>query len=210
MPWLCSRTIAHSDWQAATTRPSMYFSSGAVTASTLSNGEEASAGYAPSGKGGPTARPSTCCTRAASTTGRSLPPCSPVESLQTIGDALHHRIAKREFGAGTRVLLDRLVRQLGADPDDIRGPEAQSHFELALAVASGIADAALGARSAAASLHLGFVPVTWEPYELVVPGDRLGLARPLIEAVEDPSTQRRIGALTGYDLADAGRVFDAV
>jgi molybdate-binding protein len=130
-------------------------------------------------------------------------------SLQTIRDALQHRIAKREFGAGTRVLLDRLVRQFGGDPDAIRGPEAQSHFELALAVASGIADAALGARSAATALHLGFVPVTWEPYELVVPGDRLGLAWPLIEALEDPSTQQRIAALTGYDLADAGQVFDA-
>ena len=126
--------------------------------------------------------------------------------LQSIGDALPHRIAKREFGAGTRVLLDRLVRQLGRDPDDIRGPEAQSHFELALAVASGIADAALGARSAAAALQLGFVPVTWEPYELVVPGDRLGLTKPLIEALEDPSTQKRITALTGYDLTNAGQI----
>lgn len=129
--------------------------------------------------------------------------------LQSIRHALPHRIAKREFGAGTRVLLDRLVRQVGGDPDAIRGPEAQSHFELALAVASGIADAALGARSAAAALHLGFVHVTWEPYELVVPGDRLGLTRSLIEALEDSSTQQRIAALTGYDLADAGQVLDA-
>ncbi len=126
--------------------------------------------------------------------------------LQSIRDALPLRIAKREFGAGTRVLLDRLVRQLGGDPDGIRGPEAQSHFELALAVASGIADAALGARSAAAALHLGFVHVMWEPYELVVPGDRLGLTRPLIEALEDSSTRRQIAALTGYDLTDAGHI----
>jgi len=129
--------------------------------------------------------------------------------LRSIGDALAHRIAKREFGAGTRVLLDRLVRRLGRDPDAIRGPEAQSHFELALAVASGIADAALGARSAATALHLGFVPVTWEPYELVVPGDRLGLTTPLIDALKDPSIQQRIASLTGYDLADAGKVSDA-
>lgn len=129
--------------------------------------------------------------------------------LRSVRDAVHHRIARREFGAGTRVLLDRLVRELGADPDGLRGPEAQSHFELALAVASGIADAALGARSAAAALHLDFVPVTWEPYELVVPGDRLGLASPLIDAAHDRETRREIEALTGYDLADAGRVSDA-
>lgn len=129
--------------------------------------------------------------------------------LQSLGDALTHRIAKREFGAGTRVLLDRLVLQLGEDPDAIRGPEAPSHFELALAVASGIADAALGARSAATALHLGFVPITWEPYELVVPGDRLGLIRPLIDTLEDPSTQQQITDLTGYDLADAGQIIDA-
>jgi len=129
--------------------------------------------------------------------------------LRSVADALNHRLARREFGAGTRVLLDRLVRQLDRNPDDIRGPEANSHFELALAVAAGIADAALGARSAAEALHLDFVPVTWEPYELVVPGDRLGLASPLIDAVRDPGIRQQIEALTGYDLTDAGHVSDA-
>ena len=78
-----------------------------------------------------------------------------------------------------------------------------------MAVASGIADAALGARSAAAALRLDFVNITWEPYQLVVPGDRLGVARPLIEALGAAVTQEQIASLTGYDLSDAGRIYPA-
>ena len=183
-----------------------------------------------SGRGGPMARPSICYTKAASTTDRSPPPCSPAETRRSSISGVESkasssptatRSACNPFATPSHIASPnensvpaRACSSIASSdnsvaiPTHIRGPEAQSHFELALAVASGIADAALGARSAAAALHLGFVPVTWEPYELVVPGDRLGLTRPLIEALEDPSTEQRIAALTGYDLADAGQVFD--
>lgn len=116
------------------------------------------------------------------------------------------RLAQRGPGTGTRVLLDRLLSDAGIDPDAVAGPGAASHLEVALAVASGLADAGLGIRSAARALDLEFVVVAWEPYELALSVDALGAAAPLVTALRDPAVRERIRGLGGYDLAAAGDV----
>ena len=116
------------------------------------------------------------------------------------------RVAKREVGAGTRVLLDQLLIATGIAPDDVKGPTLHSHLEIALAVASGIADVGLGVRAATNDLNLGFIPLTWEPYDLALSGDALGAASPLITALRDPTVQASISKLGGYDLESAGTV----
>jgi molybdate-binding protein len=120
------------------------------------------------------------------------------------GDLCGRLVARREPGAGTRVLLDQLLIGTGADPHTVHGPELGSHLEIALAVASGIADAALGLRATITDLGLEFVPLTWESYDVALAGAALGAARPLITAVTDPDVQAAIVALGGYDLTDAG------
>ncbi|MGH3671916.1 MAG: substrate-binding domain-containing protein, partial [Pseudonocardiaceae bacterium] len=72
------------------------------------------------------------------------------------------RVAKREVGAGTRVLLDQLLTGAGIAPDNVSGPELASHLEIALAVASGVTDVGLGVRAAANDLDLDFIAVAWE------------------------------------------------
>ncbi|HKR50861.1 MAG TPA: helix-turn-helix transcriptional regulator [Pseudonocardiaceae bacterium] len=116
------------------------------------------------------------------------------------------RVAKREVGAGTRVLLDQLLTSAGIAPDDVAGPELGSHLEIALAVASGIADVGLGVRAAANGLGLDFIAVAWECYDIALAEDALGAARPLITALRDPAVRASIIALGGYDLAWAGTV----
>jgi molybdate-binding protein len=116
------------------------------------------------------------------------------------------RVARRPFGTGTRVLLDRLLTDAGIEPASVAGPEAGSHLEVAMTVASGQADAGLGVRAAATTLDLAFVPVTWEDFDIVLSGDALPAAEPLIAALRDPSVQSSVGALGGYDLSRAGRV----
>lgn len=113
-------------------------------------------------------------------------------------------VARREPGAGTRVLLDQLL--IGADvgPHTVHGPELTSHLEIALAVASGIADVALGLRAMATDLGLEFLPLTWESYDIALGRDRLGAARALVEAVTDPEVRAAIEQLGGYDLTRAG------
>ncbi len=116
------------------------------------------------------------------------------------------RIARRPNGAGTRVLLDRLLTEAGIAPAAVTGPEAATHLEVAMSVASGQADAGLGVRAAATALDLDFVPVVWEDFDIVLSGDALPAAEPLLCALRDPGVQASIHALGGYDTMRAGAV----
>jgi molybdate-binding protein len=126
-----------------------------------------------------------------------VPPGNP-DGIKTVEDLLGRPVALRASGTGTRVLLDRLLRDAGADPAALRGPDARTHLEAAVAVASGIADAAVGLRAAADLLELDFVPLMWEPFELALPEAALGAAADLLTAVESAP------AMPGFDLADSG------
>lgn len=133
-----------------------------------------------------------------------LVPADNPHAITGPADLAGRRVARREPGAGTRVLLDQQLLAAGLDPDTVTGPELSSHLEIALAVASGIADTALGLRATVADLGLEFVPLLWESYDIVLPAAALGAARPLITAVTDPNIQAAITAIGGYDLAAAG------
>jgi len=122
------------------------------------------------------------------------------------GDLCPLRVARRQFGTGTRVLLDRLLAEAGIPPAAVSGPEAGSHLEVAMSVASGQADVGLGVRAAAEALDLHFVPVAWEDFDIVLSGDALAAAEPLIAAVRDPVVQSSVCALGGYDISRAGAV----
>ena len=103
-------------------------------------------------------------------------------------------------GTGTRVLLERLLREAGADPAALHGPELSTHLEAALAVAAGIADAAVGLRASAEAVDLDFIPLTWEPFELVIAEDDLDAAEDLIGVLD------RTPVMAGMDLSDAGTI----
>jgi len=118
--------------------------------------------------------------------------------VTAVGDLLTRSVALRAAGTGTRVLLERMLRDTGADPAPLHGPAVATHLEAAVAVASGIADAAIGLRAAAATLGLDFVPLAWEPYELALPEDALEAAADLLSAVPGTSP------LPGFDLTDSG------
>ena len=122
----------------------------------------------------------------------------------TPADLAGLRVAKREVGAGTRVLLDQLLSAHGIAPDGVAGLKLRSHLEVALAVASGIADVGLGVRAAANDLELDFIPLIWEAYDIALGADALGAARPLITALRAPEVQASISRLGGYDLKPAG------
>lgn len=137
--------------------------------------------------------------------GLLVPPGNP-HGLRTPADLAELRVARREVGAGTRVLLDQLLIADGIAPHDVHGLEFHSHLEIALAIASGITDAGLGLRADARDLDLDFIPLTWEHYDIALAGHALGAARPLIITLRDPTVQTSIIALGGYDLQHAGVV----
>jgi molybdate-binding protein len=118
------------------------------------------------------------------------------------------RVVRRPAGTGTRTLLDRLLLDESIDPDTISGPTVELHLDVALAVATGEADAGLGLRSAATPLGLDFVPLSWEPFQIATTREESGGVRPLLDMLEDPAVAERVGALGGYDLEGAGEVID--
>lgn len=131
--------------------------------------------------------------------------------LQGIQDLARDDVAfvNRQRGAGTRILLDFLLRQEGLSARDIRGydREEYTHTAVAAAVAGGTADAGLGILAAARALGLDFVPVTEERYELVIPAEHYehqGVQR-LLEVIRSPAFQDEVLAMGGYDIRETGR-----
>ena len=77
--------------------------------------------------------------------------------VHTVTDLPPLRVALREHGAGTRVLLDQLLIEHGIDPGTVRGPEMPSHLDVALSIAAGIvAGKKLGESAHAALVTRGF------------------------------------------------------
>jgi molybdate-binding protein len=133
------------------------------------------------------------------------PPGNP-DRITGPADLRRLRIARRRFGTGTRVLLDRLLAQSGIPPEEVTGPEAGSHLEVAVTVATGQADIGLGVRAAASALDLEFVPAAWEDFDLILGGAMLPAAEPLIAALRDHGVQNAVAALGGYDTTRTGTV----
>ena len=132
------------------------------------------------------------------------------QGLSGWGDAARPdvRLVNRQRGAGTRVLLDYQLGQLGIEPAAVRGYEREeyTHLAVAAAVASGAADAGLGIRAAARALRLEFVPLAHEPYELAIPqavyeSERL---RPLLALLADDAFRAAVAAMPGYDTTAMG------
>jgi putative molybdopterin biosynthesis protein len=116
----------------------------------------------------------------------------------------------RQRGAGTRVLLDFKLKELGIDPAKITGYDRieVTHLAVASAVAAGTADAGLGIMAAARALDLDFIPLLKERYDLVIPRSyyESTLLGPLLATLQQPSFRAEVESLGGYDTSDMGRV----
>jgi putative molybdopterin biosynthesis protein len=110
----------------------------------------------------------------------------------------------RQPGAGTRVLLDYMLKSGGLSAADVPGYDRISitHMEAANKVASGVADATLGIAAAAAALGLHFIPIATEPYELVFSEGFFAhpASEALIEAIESDEWRTSVIGMGGYEL----------
>ena len=120
------------------------------------------------------------------------------------------RFINRQRGAGTRLLLDYLLKEEGIDPAAVQGYDREEYTHMAVAanVKSGTADVGLGILAAARALGLDFIPLTPERYDLVVPQTTYDDPRfqELLETVRSPEFHRAAEALGGYDLKDCGKL----
>lgn len=116
----------------------------------------------------------------------------------------------RQSGSGTRVLLDFQLTRLEIDRRAIRGYEHEefTHMSVGVAVASGLADAGLGVRSAANALGLDFVPVGEEEYDLLFLRSFFESERgaQVMSVIGSPGFLQTIAGLGGYDTRSTGTV----
>jgi len=95
-----------------------------------------------------------------------------------------------------------MLKDHGIDASLIKGYDDQTvtHLDASCRVAWGLADVALGIKSAADALDLDFIPITEEPYEFVIPEDELrhpGIAA-LLDAISDEEFREEVDRMGGY------------
>ncbi len=116
----------------------------------------------------------------------------------------------RQKGAGTRLLFDYLLDRAGLDPAEIYGYEREEHTHLGVAasVAAGSARVGLGILPAARAFGLDFVPLCEERYDLLMSASfyRSAAGEVLLKIITDPAFQKRVEALGGYSMRDAGKL----
>ncbi|MBF2067288.1 MAG: helix-turn-helix domain-containing protein [Calothrix sp. C42_A2020_038] len=134
------------------------------------------------------------------------------KNLKTVADLAQSgvTIVNREYGSGSREVLERKLREEKITCEDIQGFDkiVNGHQEVALAVATGKADAGVSSASIATAFGLGFIPLYKSRYDLVV----------LKQSLEEPPVQQLLGtlghrqvisqlqALGGYDTNLTGEV----
>lgn len=120
------------------------------------------------------------------------------------------RYVNRQRGAGTRVLFDYRLKQLGIPEKSINGydREMATHMAVAAAVASDGADAGMGVLSAAKAMDLDFIPVGPEEYDFALPRKYLELPhiKAFIDILGSREFAERVEKLGGYGLEHTGEV----
>lgn len=120
------------------------------------------------------------------------------------------RFINRQTGAGTRVWLEMRCRQLGIDPQQIRGydDEVKTHLQVAGAVAEKQASVGVGVEAAALAYGLEFLLLTTERYDLVITEEawRLSGVQALAAWLNSTEAKAAIANLGGYDVTETGRL----
>lgn len=116
----------------------------------------------------------------------------------------------RQRGAGTRVLLDYMLKEKGISAERINGYNRieYTHMTLAAAIASRGADIGLGIQAAAQAFELEFLPIARERYDLAIPLEYWGDQRiqKLLEIIASDRFKQRVSNLAGYDTVHTGMV----
>lgn len=121
------------------------------------------------------------------------------------------RMVNREYGAGSRVLLDEHLKQLGIYGSSIAGYRRMvpTHLAVASAVGRGEADVGVGTEKIAHQVeHVEFIPLQQERYDLVL--RREDMERPeiaaLLRIVRMDAFQQEFSSVGGYGIDGMGAI----
>lgn len=120
------------------------------------------------------------------------------------------RYVNRQRGAGTRVLFDYRLKELGIPAESINGYEREmtTHMAVAAAVASDSADAGMGVLSSANAMGLDFVEIAYEEYDFAVPVKFLESPhiKAFIDIIQSDEFKAKLDEMGGYTADSAGTV----
>lgn len=143
--------------------------------------------------------------------GLLLAPGNPLK-IRAIEDVIakRARIAMRPKGAGAQLLLLSLLHRAKAALDQLAAvsPVCPTGPDIAQAIRAGRADTGIATRSVANSAGLDFVPIVWEPFDLVM-RQRDYFHPPLqalIRFLQSDELATRAQEMGGFDLSAAGAV----
>lgn len=122
------------------------------------------------------------------------------------------RFVNRQFGSGTRVLLDLMLDKAGIETRQIDGYDTGefTHAAVAAYVASDMADTGFGVETAARRFDLHFVPIVTERYFFGCSRDLLDtpVMQRVLQTLRSHAFQATINDIPGYDALEAGMVLD--
>jgi putative molybdopterin biosynthesis protein len=117
----------------------------------------------------------------------------------------------REYGSGSRVLLDENLKLLGISGKNLKGykKETQSHLAVASAVAGGQADVAVGTEKIARQVDgIEFIPLKKEQYDIVIrkeDEDSFEI-QTMLKIIRSQSFKEEFDHIGGYDTNGIGEV----
>ena len=120
------------------------------------------------------------------------------------------RIINRPLGTGTRLLLDRELKKAGINGEKIDGyhNEVDRHMDIGLEILAGRADAGPGIRAVAEILDIGFVPLRWERYDLMISRERFfdeGVQL-FLGLLHEDAFRKLVTDNSGYELELSGKM----
>ena len=140
-----------------------------------------------------------------------LAPGNPLK-IATIEDAIAKgaRMALRPAGAGAQLLLLSLLHRAKATLDRLAAvsPICPTGPDIAQAIRAGRADVGIATRSVANAAGLDFVPIVWEPFDLLM--RQHDYFRPAMQALirffRSDELIARAQEMGGFNLSDSGKV----
>ena len=119
-------------------------------------------------------------------------------------------IVNRPLGTGTRLLLDYEIAKSEISSGQISGynHEVSRHLDAGLEVLAGRADTAPAIRAVAGLLGLGFIPLRWERFDLLILRERFfeRTIQSFIGLLHEESFRQLAGTFEGYDVSLCGKM----
>lgn len=136
---------------------------------------------------------------------------NPLE-ISSIKDLLRKdiRYINRQKGAGTRILLDYLLKNAAISSLDINGynREEYTHLGVAASIKNDACDTGLAIYASAKAMDLDFIPVDVERYDLCILCDLISQNQLdcLLEAIQSTDFKEKVNSFGGYELDLSGQI----